>query len=60
MIAAPRKKCLYSELFWSAFSRIQTEYGVERSISPYSVRMRENLDQNNSEQGHFSHSAGFR
>ena len=25
-------------------------------ISPYSVRMRENADQNNSEYGHFSHS----
>ena len=24
----PRKKCSYSELFWSAFSRIRTEYGV--------------------------------
>ena len=35
------KKCPYSELFWSAFSRIQTEYGEIRSISPYSVRMRE-------------------
>ena len=23
------KKCQYSELFWSAFSRIQTEYGPE-------------------------------
>ena len=22
------KKCPYSELFWSAFSRIRTEYGV--------------------------------
>ena len=21
-----KKKCLYSELFWSAFSRIRTEY----------------------------------
>ena len=21
------KKCLYSELFWSVFSRIRTEYG---------------------------------
>ena len=29
-----RKKCLYSELFWSAFSRIWTEYGEKRSISP--------------------------
>ena len=27
-----------------------------RSISPYSVRMRENTDQNNSEYGHFSRS----
>ena len=31
--------------FWSAFSRIRTEYGEIRSISPYSVRMRENTDQ---------------
>ena len=49
-----RKKCSYSELFWSAFSRIQTEYAEIRSISPYSVQMRENADQNNSEYGHFS------
>ena len=28
-----------------------SEYG--RVISPYSVRMRENVDQNNSEYGHF-------
>ena len=48
------KKCPYSELFWSAFSRIRTEYGEIRSISPYSVQMRENADQNNSEYGHFS------
>ena len=40
-----RKKCPYSELFWSAFSCIQTEYGVIRSISPDSVRMRENAAQ---------------
>ena len=31
--------------FWSIFSRIRTEYGEIRSISPYSVRMRENTDQ---------------
>ena len=43
---ALRKKCLFSELFWSVFSR----------ISPYSVRMRENADQNNSEYGQFPHS----
>ena len=50
------KKCPYSELFWSAFSRIRTEYGEIRSISPFSVQMRENLDQNNSKYGHFSRS----
>ena len=48
-----RKKWPYSELFWSAISRIRTEYGEIRSISP--VQMRENADQNNSEYGHFSH-----
>ena len=30
--------------FWSVFSRIQTEYGEIR-ISPYSIRMLENTDQ---------------
>ena len=35
------------------FSRIRTEYVEIRSISPYSVRMRENADQNNSEYSHF-------
>ena len=44
-----RKKCQYSELFWSAFSHIWTEYGEI-------VRMQENGDQNNSEYGHFSRS----
>ena len=48
-----REKCPYSELFWSAFSRIRNEYGEIFRISPYSVRMRENADQNNSEHGHF-------
>ena len=51
-----RKKCPYSELFWSAFSHIRTEYGEIRSISPYLVQMRENADQNNSEYGNFSRS----
>ena len=41
-----REKCPYSELFWFVFFRIQ-------SISQYSVRMRENTDQNNSEYRHF-------
>ena len=49
-----RKMCQYSELFWSAFSFILTEYGEIRNISPYSVQMRENADQNNSEYGHFA------
>ena len=35
------------------FSHIRTEYGEIQSISPYSVRMRENTDQNNSEYGLF-------
>ena len=48
-----REKCPYSELFWSVFSRIRTEYGEVQSISLYSVRMRENADHNNSEYGHF-------
>ena len=47
------KKLPYLELFWSAFSRIRTEY---LRISPYSVRMRENANQNNSEYEHFSRS----
>ena len=51
-----RKKCPYSEFFWPAFSQIWTEYGEILRISPYSVRMRENADQNNSEYGHFSRS----
>ena len=45
------EKCPYSELFWSVFSRIWT--GEILRISPYSVRMREIADQNNSEYGHF-------
>ena len=52
-----RKKCPYVELSWSAFSCIQVEYGEIQNISPYSVRMRENADQNNSKYGHFSRSA---
>ena len=40
-----REKCLYLEFFLSVFSRIQNQYEEIRSISPYSVRMRENTDQ---------------
>ena len=55
-----RKKCPYSELFWSAFSRFRNEYGEIIRISMYSVRIRENADQNNSEYGHFSCSDGWK
>ena len=46
---ALREKCTYSELIWSAFSRIRTEYGDILSIFPYSAQVREDADQNNSE-----------
>ena len=45
--------CPYSEFYWSAFSRIWTEYEEILRISPYSVRMRENTEQKNSKYGHF-------
>ena len=39
-------KCIQTRtFFWSVFSRIRTEYEEIRSISPYSVRMREYTDQ---------------
>ena len=39
-------KCVQIRSFsWSVFPRIWTEYGEIESISPYSVRMRENTDQ---------------
>ena len=52
------EKCPYSVFFWSVFSCIRTKYGEIQSISPYSVRLRENTDQKNSEYGHFSCSDG--
>ena len=39
------EKCQIRSFFWSVFSRIRSEYGEIRRISPYSVRMRENTDQ---------------
>ena len=39
------KNVLIRRFFWYVFSRFRTEYGEIRSISPYSVRMRENTDQ---------------
>ena len=47
------EKCAYLELFWSVFSRIRTKYREMLQISPYSVRVPKNTDQNNSEYGHF-------
>ena len=47
------KKCPYLKSFWSVFFRIGTKYEEILRISPYSVRMRENTDQNNSEYGCF-------
>ena len=44
-----RENCMYLELFWSVFSRIRNEYEEILHIFGYSVRMRENMDQNNSE-----------
>ena len=55
-----RKKCLFSELFWFVFSRIRTEYRELLHISPYSVQMRENTNQNNSEYGCFSRSDNWK
>ena len=46
--------CPHSKLFWPTFSRIWTEYGEIRS--PYSVRIWENADKNNSEYTYFSRS----
>ena len=48
-----REKCMYSELFWSSFSYIWTKYGEILHISPHSVRMRKNTDQNNSKNRYF-------
>ena len=53
------RKCPYSELFRSAFSRIRTECGEILRISLYSARMRKNTDQDNSEYGHFLRSDLF-
>ena len=47
-LLALREKCLYSEFFWSVFSRIRTEYG----------EMQENTGQKNSQYEHFSCSVG--
>ena len=43
----------YPALLWSVISCLPTEYGKIIRISPHSVQMQENTDQNNSEYGHF-------
>ena len=50
-VCSLREKCPFSEFLWSVFSRIRTEY---------SVLMRENADQKNSEYGHFSRSVSYK
>ena len=54
-----RGKFPYSHFFWSIFSPIRSEYGEIQSICLYSVWMRENTDQNNSEYRHFLSSVGL-
>ena len=46
------EQCSYSEFFWSAFSHIRTKYREIRNISPHSLQIQENTDQNNSDYGH--------
>ena len=50
------EKCPNTELSWSLFSSIRSDDGNLRSKSANSVRMQENMDQNNSVFGHFSRS----
>ena len=46
------EKCPYLAFFWSVFSHIRTEYGDLFCKFLFSVRMRENTDQKNSEYGY--------
>ena len=48
------ERCLYMEFFWSVFSWIWIQYWYIIHISPYSVRIRENTEQKNYENRHFS------
>ena len=55
-----REKCPYLKLFSATFSRIRTEYKeIHTPHLSVSVRMRVNVDQNNSEYGYFLRSAMF-
>ena len=53
---ALREKFPYPKFFRSVFSLNRIEYGEIWSISPHSVRMREYVDQKNSEYGNFLYS----
>ena len=53
------EKCPYLEFFWYVFSHIWTDCEEIIRITPYSVRMLENKDQNNSGYGPFSQSVLF-
>ena len=48
-----RKKCSYSEFFWSVFAGIRTKYRDLLRKFPYSIPMRERTDQKKSEYTHF-------
>ena len=47
------EKYPYSEIFWSLFSRIWTEYGDLLCKCPNSLKIRENVDEKNFECAHF-------
>ena len=53
-----RKRCHYSEIFWSAFSSHFRAFGLNTKRYGLSVRIQfecgKNVDQNNSEYGHFT------
>ena len=53
-----RKRCHYSEIFWSAFSSHFRAFGLNTKRYGLSVRIQsecgKNADQNNSEYGHFT------
>ena len=57
----PLEKCPYLVFFWSVFSGISTKSRDALCISPHSLQMRESMDQENTEYGHFSRglSSGF-
>ena len=50
----PCEKCPNLVFFWSVFSGILTKYREILCMSPYSPQMRESMDQENTEYGHFS------